>query len=138
MRHGLKTPARTPEERVQQRLANIENHQLNAMAPLQADEGRRMRIIRGVIATGGSGSIVAGSGFSISGRAGTGDVTIAFTNAFPATPTVLLTMQPGSGWWGFCLLAASGTGGIQVQCRDGAGNAADQTFHFIAIGWATS
>lgn len=87
------------------------------------------RIIRGIIATGGSGTILAGTGFTIT-RNGTGDVTITFNTAFSRLPAVNL------GRIGLGVAHLSGTPTVdsaQVIVRDSSFAAADGSFDFAAV-----
>lgn len=94
-----------------------------------------LKIIRGIINTGGAGSIVKGSGFSIV-RNGTGDVTITFTATFKDVPSVVATVgETGavSAIKHFEKAATASTARLLVfLTATGAGQ--DSVFHFTAVG----
>lgn len=54
--------------------------------------GSGLKMVRGTINTAGSGSIVQGTGFTIS-RVGAGNVTVTFSPAFSGVPTVVTGHQ---------------------------------------------
>lgn len=92
-----------------------------------------LQIIAGVIDSTGAGSIVAGTGFTIT-RNGVGDVTITFTSAFSGTPSVTATVADATNNRIAKLKAATTTTTAQIQCFSLAGTNTDNLFHFHAIG----
>lgn len=91
-----------------------------------------LRIVRGVIDTASSGTILEGEGFSIV-RNGTGLLTVTITDAFADVPAVSLGGDKHSTRFATVPTAS----GFQVQiANESAGTlaAADGIFHFIAIG----
>ncbi|SPE57140.1 Alpha-tubulin suppressor and related RCC1 domain-containing protein-like protein (modular protein) [Verrucomicrobia bacterium] len=86
-------------------------------------------IIRGVVAS--TGAIVAGTGFTVT-KGATGFFTVNFTNAFSATPAVVVTPQSGINRIATCTLVSTTSAGIWT--RDTSGTATDNQFDFIAIG----
>ena len=72
----------------------------------------KLRILRGTIAI--SGSITAGTGFTVTHAAGSGVYTINFTTPFPSTPSV--TVAAGNGAViGFAKVASISTGSVVIR-----------------------
>ena len=91
-----------------------------------------LRILRGRIA--GNGTITTGTGFTAA-RNDVGIYTVTFTVAFASQPTITATPQVGLARIATCTNV--GTGSSQFRTFDVGGSAAvaaDQDFHFIAIG----
>lgn len=91
-----------------------------------------LKTIRGVINTEGAGSIVKGSGFSIV-RNGVGEVTITFTAAFSAVPSVNGTPRSGNRSIGLNAEATTTTAKLLITTSS-TGAATDGIFHFVAVG----
>lgn len=93
-----------------------------------------LKIIRGAVDTTGSGSILVGSGFTIT-RNGTGDVTVNFTVAFSTAPAVALAAGTTAGVVAKLVTTEPTTGAARVLVGTiAAGVATDGIFHFIAAG----
>jgi hypothetical protein len=91
-----------------------------------------LKVIRGTVNTAGSGTIVLGTGFTIT-RNGTGDVTVTFASPFAAAPSVAL----GTNSDQVRHSATPTTTTIRPVIRTlsgGAFVAADGIFNFIAAG----
>lgn len=94
-----------------------------------------LKIIRGSVNTAASGSIVAGSGFSISSRPGTGQIILAWTAAFSSAPAMTMSgLDAGTGVVVVAHKAAPSTTAASVYCINELAAFRDATFHFIAIG----
>lgn len=93
-----------------------------------------VRIVRGIINTT-TPSIDAGSGFTVS-RNGTGDVTISYSTAFSAVPSVSADIATDVLGRQAQLAQSSNNTASQTRVRtvDGANAATEAIFHFIAIG----
>jgi hypothetical protein len=132
MRHGLQLPSRSRDQRVQQRLANLENvPSVQRAAPMQVDGGRS-RMIYGTINTTGP-AIVSGSGFSVV-RNGVGNVTITFTVAFGSKPSVTFSTEDAAT----NTFVKNNINSTTTQCQPivitDAGVAVDRVFAFQAVG----
>jgi hypothetical protein len=93
-----------------------------------------LRIIRGIVNTAApSGSIVKGTGFSISARTGTGDITLAFTTAFSDTPAITASPENATAA-GVRLITPSASGVRLFSTNTTTGATQDNVLHFIAIG----
>jgi hypothetical protein len=99
-----------------------------------------LRIIRGTVTS--TGAIDSGSGFTVS-RTALGLYQITFNAVFSAKPTVVVTQQypdsdifvdAGGSTLDNSIVIAVSTSKCLVKCGQGAGNAADRRFEFIAIG----
>lgn len=94
-----------------------------------------LKVIRGIIDTTGSGSIVEGSGFTIS-RTGTGQVTVTFSASFSDVPAIVLSPGESAGGIGAKLATSAPTASAfqMVVFATTTAGAVDSLFHFIAIG----
>lgn len=93
-----------------------------------------LKIVRGVCATAGSGSITEGSGFTIAARNGPGDLTLTINPAFSDVPAVTNNAIYGAGLDSFTVSRTASS--IRIAIFDAATGATgtDGTFDFIAIG----
>lgn len=91
-----------------------------------------LKVIRGRINTASSGTILQGSGFTIT-RNGTGDLTVTFTAAFSALPSVPAPGAEGGDLIGN-LQGAPTTTTARFQLFSTGGTLTDGIFSFIAIG----
>lgn len=105
---------------------------LKSAVPAATETG--MKIIRGIVDTSGSGSIVKGSGFTIT-RNGVGDVTINFTAAFSDLPTVTATGYAAAAQSPLVDMIALTTSAVRLRrYRSSTEINNDEKIHFIAIG----
>ncbi len=87
------------------------------------------RTIRGTVNTATPGTIVSGTGFTVS-RNGLGVVEVAFNGAYPSVPSVVVTGAVAAVIPVVTTTAAIAT----VSLANSGGTYFDTTFHFIAIG----
>lgn len=106
-----------------------------ATAPTADEAG--LKIVRGIVNTAGSGSIVAGSGFSIT-RNNTGDLTVTFTTPFSGVPAVTFGAQGDGAALGPIVSRDDATvrtaGSFRVEIVKVATGFVDGIFDFIACG----
>ena len=104
----------------------LERHEKDAPG-----QGAELRTLRGTVDTSGSGSIVAGSGFTVA-RNGAGDVTITFSTPFSSPPSC----PASSDWYATQTAAATASTARFVAYNFVAGvpTPADGIIHFIAVG----
>lgn len=88
-------------------------------------------IVTGLIS--GAGAITAGTGFSVV-RNGAGDYTVTFTDAFAATPLVLvMNTDTGHAWIEPIFLSAPAAGSFRISLRDTANLSQDGNWQFLAF-----
>ncbi|HVU99869.1 MAG TPA: hypothetical protein VHH88_00815, partial [Verrucomicrobiae bacterium] len=92
-------------------------------------ESESLRIVRGQVQD--TGTILAGSGFTIT-HGGTGSYTIHFSPIFSDVPTVVVTVQHGIAQT--ATVSSPSASSVIVDTWNSNGTAADEYFHFIAIG----
>lgn len=130
---GLQLPARTPDARVQQRLANLESQAKMFSAGVQSDWGGRMRLIAGTISST-TPTIVSGAGFSLN-KTATGTVTVTFDTAYSAAPAVIIVPaysgSPATLRYAFPQTVAAGS---FVAISQQAAALTDLTYFFMAFG----
>jgi hypothetical protein len=122
---GTTTPTATLDVRGDIRLGS--SGQFHATAGEEV-----LRIVRGTIAP--NGTIVRGSGFTVSGSSGSYIVT--FNVPFAGQPTVTASGDT-LGFPVFCTVSVASDGsaiGISTRDLDGSHTATPQRFHFIAVG----
>lgn len=91
-----------------------------------------LTIVRGRIAS--DASTVSGEGFSCV-HTGTGQYTVTFSSAFGDVPSVLATLDSGSGQKLYPLYANEAVGSVEIDWRETATNAlTDAQFSFVCIG----
>jgi hypothetical protein len=88
-----------------------------------------LKVIRGIVNTAGAGTIVEGSGFTLT-RHGTGDVTITFSTGFSNEPAITAT----SGNWATQIQTYSTTAVRLNNFNTTTGAFVDAVIHFQAIG----
>ena len=121
-------PPTDPDQRIQQRLGNVEA----APPPWRTTQGGEsgLRIVRGI--GSGGGAVTAGGGWSVS-RFAAGVYVITFTTAFSAAPSVCVNALDGS-YATFAIVQNSvSTTGCQIQTGV-SGTNTDKPYNFIAIG----
>lgn len=134
----LHVPATDPNQALIQRIIDLERKVENQGVTLgiAGAEPARMKVIRGTINTAGSGSIVSGTGFTIS-RPGVGAIVTTWTVPFSAAPTCVATAVDNTVNW-LAVGLPSGTQPTATSARfqliTFASAAADSTFHFVAVG----
>jgi hypothetical protein len=90
-----------------------------------------LRIVRGTVRySNGATTIVAGSGFAVSGPSG-GDYGITFAVPFPTKPTITTTLEIEDNSVAVIALRALTTNGVVIE---GGASLNNTSVHFIAIG----
>lgn len=109
-------------------LAEAAQADLDELA-LRVDSG--FRRVAGSVDTTGTGTITAGTGFTIS-RLAVGRVTITWDTPFPAAPFVQVTGGPSPTVMWVSVRAKSGGVSVTVQVSSTAGADTDGPFDFLA------
>lgn len=122
---GIGTPS--PNARLDVR-GEIRFGSTGQYSPVGSDES--LRIVRGVV--NDIGTILAGTGFTVTKSATAGYYTINFTSSFSGPPAV--TVSPQSGLTRIALCTSVTTGATGIWTRDGGGVGVNNQFSFIAIG----
>jgi len=107
---------------IQDQITALQNTRVNADEP-------NLKMIRGRVDTGGTGTILHGTGFTIV-RTGVGSVTVTFTTAFSGVPAATATSNVNETAIG----SGSTTAEITVASLNTSGVLVDSIFNFIAIG----
>ena len=93
-----------------------------------SDQKANPRAVCGRVNTASAGTILDGSGFTIT-RNGTGDLTVTFSTPFSSVPVVVATSEWNETW----VDAANQTvSAVRVLLADATGTAKDGIFNFIA------
>ncbi len=92
-----------------------------------------LKVIRGTINTAGAGTIVVGSGFTIT-RNSIGNVTVNFSDSFSTAPTVTLGVGNNANVTGVHVSGPTTSSCRVVLLVPSTGGNSEGTFHFTAIG----
>jgi hypothetical protein len=113
------------------KLPAVDGSQLTGL-PFTGNGGEILRILRGRIDTTTPGTILQGTGFTLT-RNGLGDVTVTFSTAFSATPVVIVVAEDVSQG-SVVKINSVASGSVRLVRFLTNLTAADGILHFIAIG----